>query len=82
MINLFIDAIKTIAESNLNKDIMRTFSRILSDNKLPKEAILNKFQDIVYSVFSSCDHYESSAMPDVKYYYYLICYIFSLLYSL
>jgi hypothetical protein len=65
MLNLFIDAIKTIAEPNLNKDIMRTLSRILSDKKLPREAISGKFQDIIYAVFSSCDHYESSAMPDV-----------------
>jgi hypothetical protein len=42
-------------------------TRILQDEKIiPKELTMPKFPEIVYGVFSACDHYESSSLSDVR----------------
>jgi hypothetical protein len=67
MISLFIDAIKTIAEPSMNKNVLKALSRIVEDRKfLPKEIIDKKFYDIVYEVFYAVDHYESVGVIEVN----------------
>jgi hypothetical protein len=67
VIGLFLDALKTIAEPSMNKNVIRALTRILQDEKIiPKELTMPKFPEIVYGVFSACDHYESSSLSDVR----------------
>jgi hypothetical protein len=79
MLDLFMEALKTISEPNLNKNLIRALTKIITDKKIPREISNNKYGDIVYTVFYSCDHYESSSILDVIFNYlieFLVYYFF------
>jgi hypothetical protein len=67
IINLFLDALKNIAEPNMNKNVIRALTRFLGElSKIPKEVTYRKFEEMLYGVYFYCDHFESSSLPDVK----------------
>jgi hypothetical protein len=69
MISLFMDAIKTIAEPSMSKNVLKALTRIISDRKfLPREIIENKFYELSYEVFLAADHYESVGVSEVSNY--------------
>lgn len=65
-IALFLDALKSISEPSMNKNVIRVLSRIISDTHIiQKEISSPKFQDIIVGIFYNLDHYESSSIQDV-----------------
>jgi hypothetical protein len=67
VISLFLEALKTISEPSMNKNVIRVLTRILSEEKIiPRELTMPRFSDMIYGVFSACDHYDSSSIGDVS----------------
>jgi hypothetical protein len=66
LVNLLLDAIKSVCEPIMNKSVLKALSNIISNERLIGREVLNaKFSEIVYHVFASCDHFDSGSIIDV-----------------
>jgi hypothetical protein len=67
VVNLFLDAVKSVSEPTMNRSVLKAISNIISSPRLISPDILVlKFEEIVYHVFSSCDHFDSGSIIDVS----------------
>jgi len=81
--DFILDVFKTVSEPELNKTILKLLSNLVTlSNIIPRELILNKFNDIIYAVFSSLDNLVGGCLTQVKFYCNLILLTFRYSYFL
>jgi len=67
LINIYLEAIQTISEPNLNRTIVKLFYYIISFHSVfNSELISPHFVNIIATTFKSINHFETSISPDVN----------------
>jgi hypothetical protein len=66
LINIYLEAIQTITEPNLNRTIVKLFYYIISFHSLfNSELVSPHFVNIISTTFKCINHFETSVSPDV-----------------